>query len=44
MDNFETKTKRLWLRWTIALVVIAGLTIAGFHLFSNLDLSVLHGN
>jgi hypothetical protein len=44
MDDFETKPKRLWLLWTIALVVIAVLTIAGFHLFSNLDLSALHGN
>jgi hypothetical protein len=44
MDNFETKTKRLWLRWTIALIVITVLAVAGFHLFSNLDLSALHGN
>jgi flagellar basal body-associated protein FliL len=43
MDDFETKPKRSWLRWTIVLLVIVILTVVGLHLFSRLDLSTLHG-
>jgi flagellar basal body-associated protein FliL len=43
MDDFETKPKRAWLRWTIVVVVLIVLTVAGLHLFSRLDLSTLHG-
>lgn len=43
MDDFETKPKRSWLRWTIVAVVLIVLTVVGLHLFSRLDFSTLHG-
>jgi flagellar basal body-associated protein FliL len=42
MDDFETKSKRPWLRWTIILVVLIVLTVVGLHLFSRFDFPALH--